>query len=260
MEKEFGKLSRSQLKTFFAYLHDFKEQRKDVADLTTSKQSSFKAILADAPTWSSWYELPYPTFQVLLLDAFGMLDDIIRISQEDDPHQAIIEYVESDEDEEVEGEFEYSDEEKGLLFSLMFANMGHIDALSMYGTDMNALVQGATNDDEQLFNAVLVDRTAVACPTIAQRIELASLQGDEGFMNKLAKAITRTRPRRPVEKLDDMRYMLCVLGEAKPLSEIPMKDMYDLLETDLELYSSKPGGDSYEAMKKLIRRMRRSRT
>ncbi|MEJ1339684.1 MAG: hypothetical protein RPU64_05890 [Candidatus Sedimenticola sp. (ex Thyasira tokunagai)] len=260
MEKEFGKLSRSQLRTFFAYHHNCKEQRREVNDLSISKQPSIQEILANGPTWSLWYELPYRTLLILLLDAFNMLEDIIEISKQRDPHQALIAYIETDEDEGKDDGDEFSIEEKGLLFSLAFANIGNIDALSLYGTHMNALVQGAKDDDEKLFNAVLVDRTAVACPTIAKRIGLASLQGDEGFMNRLAKAITRTRPRRPKEELDDLRYMLCILDEAKPLSSVPMKDLYDLLENDLELCSAKPGGDSHEALRKLVQRMRGSRT
>jgi len=122
---------------------------------------------------------------------------------------------------------------------------------------MHALVERAANgDDEALFMAVLVDRAVVQAEPIAQRICHAQMLGDESFMNQLAKAITRTKPRRPSQEYDDLRLILQLLDEASGLDTSTDEELYQLLVEDLELYPD-DRKDPLAGLKKLIQKRKR---
>ncbi len=259
-EKEFGKYSRQQLRELFAYHHEIRRQEEEVTELSHIHSENIEELLESGPLWSHWYELTYQDFLVVMLSAFGLLEAILDAVKHDDPQQAALDLVEADNDL-VDAEYDsFSSEEKGILASLFFALHGNINANRIFSTTMNALISQARSNDEALLNAVLIDRSAVACPSIARRIQLAVVKGDEGFLNKLTKAITRTRPRRPASELDDLRLMLCIIEDSKPLSEYPLKQLHNLLIEDFELGPENCNSDYYDGLKKLINRRTQSRT
>ncbi|MET0117599.1 MAG: hypothetical protein ABW090_09255 [Sedimenticola sp.] len=260
MEKEFGKLSRQQLRELFAYQHQITEQRKEISALSNIKADAFSEVLLKGRPWSWWYEREYRVFLAIMLHKFGMLEEHLAAAKADDPEQAALDLIARYGDESKSCTERYSAEQAGLIASLFFAQQGNFEAQRIFSQTMNELVKKAREDDDALFDAVLVDRSAVSCPSIAFRIQMASLQGDEGFMDKLSKAIKRTRPRRPAEKFDDLRFMTLILEQAKPLTEIPAEELYKLLEEELQLYSGNDEEDSRDGFRKFIQRRRRPGT
>lgn len=259
-EKEFGKYSRQQIRELFAYHHQIKLHTEELSDLSKDHEDNMVELLGLGPPWSYWYELPYQHFLAAMLTGFGLMEAILDAVKKDDPQQAALDLLKEDKDLYDEKIDDCSDGEKGILASLFFALRGNINAQRIYSQTMNTLVSQAKSDDNSLFNAVLVDRSAVACPTIARRIQLAEIKDDEGFLNKLTKAITRTRPRRPLSELDDLRLMLYIIEDSKPLTEFPLDQLYSILIQDLELNPATNGSDYYDGFKKLIQRRRPSRT
>ena len=77
---------------------------------------------------------------------------------------------------------------------------------------------------------------------------------DEPFFNQLAKAITRTRPRRPESEHDDLRYMLEAVDEMNEYQGLTMKEKYDLLAVDMELYDTDGKKDPLSGFKRLVER------
>ena len=88
---------------------------------------------------------------------------------------------------------------------------------------------------------------------MAGRIAKASALCDEEFMHQLSKAITRTRPRRPSEELDDIRFFIELIDEIKGLDDITHAQVYDLLVEDFELHP-RPESVPLESLKKLIQK------
>jgi len=102
-----------------------------------------------------------------------------------------------------------------------------------------------------------VDRSVVANPIIAMEIGLAVLRQDESFMNLLAKAITRTKPRRDAG-LDEARFMLQVIDEIEGLENISNEEIAEYLTNELSIYPS-CGSDPEAAIKKLLQRRRKQK-
>ena len=104
----------------------------------------------------------------------------------------------------------------------------------------------------------MVDRAAFQAEPIAQRICRAQLLNDSSFFDRLAKSITRTKPRRPNMELDDARFVAAVLDDSGGLSELTEKDIEALFLDDLDLYPENRKAPA-EALKKLIAKVKHIR-
>lgn len=253
MDKEFGKLSRQQLRDLYAY-HQLVNQNKDeLKVLVRERKDRVRRLLAKTPPWANWYELPWTQNLALFLVVTGLNEVISETLEQLDPQQAVLDYIDSD-IECPEGEL--SDEEHAWLTSLIMSIFGQITCMSIYSQSLSELVEKSKNgDDESLFNAVLVDCSAIATPSIARCIQLAHLVGDESFFQKLAKAVTKTRPRRPANEYDGLRYMIEVVDESIGLDHLSGDQLYDLFVDDLELYPNDNNRkDPYAGLMRVISR------
>lgn len=67
----------------------------------------------------------------------------------------------------------------------------------MHGKPLSDLVRIAKDgNDDALFDAVMIDNSAVSTPSIARRIQVAQIANDTDFKNKLARAISDKNPKR----------------------------------------------------------------
>jgi hypothetical protein len=115
------------------------------------------------------------------------------------------------------------------------------------------VARAAAGDDDALFDAVLVDTTAMHAEPIAERIAYATITGDRSFLDKLAKAITKTRAKKPKKDLNDLRFSLALLDDVEALEKMTHLEVHDLLIEDLELHPS-PGKDTFSSLRKLIQK------
>ena len=236
----------------YARFHELNSEVEELPGIAREKKEKVEELLRHCPPWANWYELPWKQSLGVFLVLAGLDRLIIEASEADDPHKEIFDYLDTDPDPLNEAEL--SDEEKSVFISLFMNILHQMKALSIFSVSLSELVEKAKSDDDALLDAVVVDRSVVSCPSIAQRIQYAQLTNDESFLQKLAKAITRTRPRRPESEYDDLRFMLEALDEMKEYKNATQKQKYELLAVDLELFDTEGNRDAFEAFRKLLRR------
>lgn len=256
-EKEFGKLSKEQLERILALLHRAISDKLELETALKDKPEQFELLIQNAIPWCYFYEIPYIHFLAVFIYSMGLSDQIQDLAKQEDPQEAVITWTEND-PEVPDYVYDYTDEEKGMFLSMLMAMLKNIEAIQLFHRSMNDLIiAGRGGNDEAFFDAVLIDRVAVGCPSILERITIAEFANDRDFGNLLSKAITKTRPRRPKPELDFARYMASVLDEAIGLSNMSVEAIYDVLVVDLEVYPAH-GADPFEGVKKFVQRRSKS--
>lgn len=255
MKKDFNKSPPTQLRDIYALYYQQKNSVDELSDLVKEKIEAIK-VLSNASPWSYFYEIPYRLFLVIYILEFNLADTLHDIANSDNQIQKLQDFIDNQPDEPDEEE-PLTDEEIGCRFALVLASMFQFKSITIHSQPLSALIEKARDgNDEALFDAVLVDRSAVSAPSIAHRIQIAQLADDESFMNQLSKALTKTKPRRPAKILDDLRYMIEVIDEQIGLSNATHDNLYDILAEDLELYEGSMDG----FIKIIQRRNKRHRT
>ena len=217
-----------------------------------SKPEKIRNLLAGTSGWGHFYQVPGRELLAVFIVITGWTEALKEVAAQEDANRAALRLL--DEDVGIEGLDELSDEEQRLWLMVAFAVLGNVRALGMYNRWQWQLVADADEgDDEALLNAVVVDRVAVQAGPIARRISEAQVAGDEAFMQRLAKAITRTRPRRPREDLDTARYLLDSIDEIWGLDNFTHAELCDVFVDELRVYPN-GGMDPLAALKKLIQK------
>ena len=256
--KEYGKLSLKQLRELYSGYYKLQKEKEEFQETIQQRTERIKQLFDPALPWAYWYELSWEKGIALFLMAVGLDEEFKKATTAPDPQQAVLDLINIDPDLPFDVE-ELTEEEEGFLTSLLQSISGQAAAISMFSQPMSVLVEKAkSGDDEALLNAVLVDRSVVAAPSIAKRIQMAHLINDEAFLNNLAKAITRTRPRRPAEEYDDLRFMLEALEESAGLDNLSYEQLYSLFVDELQLYPGEERKDAFEGLRKLIQRRKKS--
>ena len=257
-KQEYGKLSLKQLRELYSSYHHIQKEKEELSETIEERIERIKQLFSSAPPWAHWYELSWQKGLALFLVAMGLDEEFKKATASHDPHQALLDMMADDYELPIDVD-DISDEEQGIVASLLFSVFNQLEAISIFNQPMSVLVEKAKNgNDEALLNAVIVDRGAVAAPSITRRIQLAHLAGDEVFLNKLAKAITRTRPRRPAEEYDDLRFMLEALEASKGLDNLSYEQLYNFFVDEFQLYPGEERKDAFEGLRKLIQRRKKS--
>lgn len=235
-EKEFGKLSRKQLREFYAQYYQLDSTIEDFSNHIDDEPDKFLRLFKYMPPWSSFYELKFLHLIGMFVLVTGLSDIIKSFAKTDDPQQAFLDYFNSDPDFPIPEDV-FTDEMKGQFMACLFAITNNIMSLRIHSLSLNELIERARDDDdESIFKAVQIDRSVVGSPTVIKRIALAQILNDESFMNALTKAITRTKPRRTEKEYDDLRLMIELVDESFGIENLTHEKLYDLLAEDLELY------------------------
>lgn len=244
--------SNTAAKELYARFHQINSEVQELPEIARQRRARVEELLNNCFPWSYWYELSYKHSLAIFLIAAGLDSLMIDASKSENPHKFIFDYLDSNPDPLNEDELD--DDEMSLFVSLFMSVLHQMRSLSIFSVSLSDLVENAKTDDKALFDAVLVDRSVVSCPSIAQRIQFAQLSDDESFLNDLAKAITRARPRRPESEYDDLRFMLEALDEMYEYKNATQQEKFELLAVDLELFDTEGNKDAFEAFKKLLRR------
>lgn len=230
-------------------------EREELDELIQNKSGGFSNLNFDDLTWSPYYMLPWELFLVIVMDCFGVLDEIKKvILNSEDPNKAMLEYIASDPESPLD-EDELSDEEALILFGLAQALSFNIIGYKQFGIPINTMISKSKVDESYLFWAISIDRSAVSCPLIASRIAKAEIEHDESFMAKLAKSITKTVARRPKPEYDELRFVVACLIESDTFSSKTIEEIHDLLVYELGLYPHS-GKDSFASLSKLMQKQR----
>jgi len=248
------KLTTSHIKRLYAGYHQAGLNKQELTELVKQDTNKIARFLDPSCPWSHWYDIPYKTMLACFLAITNLLDDVINISKQPNPEELMLDLLESGitlDDEDL------SEEEQAVLASLGMAIFIQVDALSVFSEPINNLVQRFKDGDDQvLFDAILIDRTVISTPSVAKRLQIAQLMNDESFFQQIAKAITRTRARKPNKKFNDLRFVMVAIKEHSCYAATSKDELYKLVADELELYPADTK-DSFSSFFRFIDRIRK---
>lgn len=237
--KEYGKLTLSQFQRLVGKLPDIRGQMDELPTIIRSaRKERLSEILGRDLHWAAVYELPFIHMIALVFMALGRWSKVIETASAPDPQEAALEWMEAEEGDDWAGGDGGLFEEKDVI-GLVVAMQRNILSIMLYHRTLCALVQEVRDGlDESLFLAVRVDRSIVACPSIADRIARAELEDDKVFFQHLRSAL-KGPSRKHWEAYRDLRYALHMLRELG-FSELSDAQLEDLLVHKLKLYPNVP--------------------
>ena len=234
MQKEFGKLTSQQFRQLIDLLPIIQaQQREMLADLAATTEERWDELLTGGYNWGWCYELPFMGHIALTVVALGLGDYVKQAAGQADPQQLILDDAHKDLVENHHPSFEVQD-----ILGLVMSIGKTVTSICLYGRSLSALIEDVreTGNVESLFNAVRVDRTALNCPTIADRIAKAELCSDDSFFKKLQLAL-KGPSKKQMASLSGMKYSFATLKELEidDLSDIQLQKL--MVET-LEVYAN----------------------
>lgn len=208
---EFGRLTASQFKEL---IDNLPELRRQGAQLQTAfarlPSSRVDELLQSGYSWADVYELTFHEHLALVIYGLNLSSYVKEVAALDDPNGRLA------------GDFwtmELPDNhpinvEKQQLIGLVFSLQRTILSVMLYQRSMSSLIHEVREEGSTtaLFKAVRVDRSAVATPSIADRIARAELRKDEVFFQHLRSAL-KGPLRKHWEAYNDLRYALFALRE-----------------------------------------------
>ncbi len=255
MKKDFDNFSKNQSKDFYALYNQVQKELDELFE-SIKEDPELKKIFFNIPPWAHFYELPFSTLLASIIVRFDITEKFHNIANSTDHIQGIINLFFNPPDISKQMKI-LSNEEKLFLLSLVMALFYQFLSINMHGRSLSDLVKIAKDgNDDALFDAVLVDSSAVSTPGIAHRIHIAQATNDTDFKNKLAKAISDKKPkrRRPNKFDDDLRYMLAALNEQFGLCSrtTTNEKLFDLLSDELQLYPKGQKEGTVDGLQKFI--------
>jgi hypothetical protein len=194
------------------------------------------------------YELPVAHIATYLFCELGLWTQVVKASKSNDPQAKMLELAYTD-IPDTAFSWELIQQTLGSITVLL----KNIECVSLFNLWMPELLdQVSEGNDGALFQAVLIDACVLETYACSKRIALASLANDRSFFDRLSKAITKTKPTRPVARLDNTRLAMEVLHEAGKLENMTDSELTDWI-IHLGLYPIR--GDALQA----IRRQRQNR-
>ena len=187
----------------------YSELQKELRGASTKK---VREVLAEGIWWAAFYEQPFVQHIALALIAIGFADKFVALTKAEDPQQALLDFVEAADDFEPVGA-DGKELDLGHVLAAVTSMQRTILSIMLYQKSLSALIAEAREgDDDSLFKAVRVDRSAMTCPSIAVRISKAQVLDDRRFFEKLRSAL-KGPSRKHWEIYGDLRYSLAVLRE-----------------------------------------------
>lgn len=239
--KEYGKLTFEQLEILTNRIHEARQLGQSLErTMQEAEPEKLKTILGDNFSWFDFYELSFNEHIGAVVIIFGWQDALHHAVETDDPQQSFLDFVDSlDPDDDWQGGYQGMFEKKHLV-SAVVSMIKTIKSIMVYQKSLSTLIEEVrAGNDKSLFDAVRIDRSIVASPSIAHRISMAELLGDQKFFLHLKKAL-KGPSRKHMVGLEEMRYMLHVLVEAGP-DQLSNQALETLLVDQLKLYPMTPG-------------------
>ncbi len=177
--KPYGKFTSDQIKTFSIQLQEAQPLGDSLQSLMKEAgPEKLKEILGKNFAWYSLYEQPFEVHIAIAVMVLGWQDEIHAAALADDPQQAFLDFTASlDQDADWQGEYQGIYEKKDLT-AIVISVFKTMKSIMVYQKSLSRLIEEVRlGNDKSLFDAVRIDRSVLACPSIASRISLAELQG-----------------------------------------------------------------------------------
>jgi hypothetical protein len=237
MAKEYGKLTAEQFRDFIGKLPEVRRQREEFGQLLTElPKGKFDSLMVRGFNWGEIYEKSFPEHIATAIVAFGKVEWMIDLSKAPDVQQATLDrWPTEDDDEDTHPDFSPQD-----LVGLAYSLQRTILSVMLFQRSLSGLIQEVRENDDidALFNAVRVDRAAMSCTTIADKIARAEMRHDKKFFLRLRNAL-----KGPTQKhwaaYCDLRYSLYTLRELG-LDKLSDTQLENLLVHHLKVYPNTP--------------------
>lgn len=212
IEKEYGKVTPTQFRHLIDSLPELRKQRGELSSIYRNNPKRLKELLGNGPhNWAWLYEFPFVEQISILLLLVGWAKSINDAAAMEDPQAYVIELMKDDSELDALFEANPAEEKNKYLIWLGTALQRNILSIMLFHCSLGHQVVRARNgDDESLFHAVEVDRAAVACQTISDRIARAELSNDKAFFGHLRKAL-KGPSKKHMEAIQDLRYSIVAL-------------------------------------------------
>lgn len=242
-DKEFGKLSIDQFRQIIQTLPEVRGQMKEMSEVIRSAPvTKLKEILDKDYYWAEAYEWEFAEQIAMLIIVLGKANELRSAVQQDDPQEALFQWLKEDKDEEWNGG-EGGIFEKKHLVGLLTVLQKNILSIMLYHCTLSALVKtvrdGRDMDDDAYFKAVRVDRSILSCPTFSDRLAKAELFQDKKFFLRLRSAL-KGPSKKHWQAYQDLRYALAMLRDLG-FDQLSDQQLEDLLVHKLKLYPDVPG-------------------
>lgn len=254
MGKEYGKLTATQFRDLIELLPEVRAAGGSLSEAVSAMPPArINSILLSGYSWGEVYELAFHEHVGLVVYALGMARYLHRVARAPDPQQVFIEDLRSGREPEDDGIKVELQHAIGLAYSVQRTLL----SVMLFQRSMSSLIQEVRESDssEALFKAVRIDRSVVACPSIADRIARAELRRDEQFFRHLRSAL-RGPQKKTWEAYCDLRYSLVVLRELG-FDRLSDAQLEHLLVDTLRVYSPSPSArKNLRAQYQLSRRIK----
>lgn len=255
-QKEYGKLSLDELK---GLLDPLINPQRDGLDLTKKHPAlpvaRLDKVFGPPYVWAPFYELPFLTHLAVTLCSGGLGKKLKQWAKRRNPQRAVLDWMNQSASESLDPRLNVQNPK---LFYLATCSLGKsLQALMVYNRSLSGLTEDVRNgDDSAFFKAVRVDRSALACPTFAERLTRAEIQHESGFFKKLRHALTGKLEKQDA-RFHYLRFTLALLEELGQLDRLNMEDRYTLLAEGLRLYP-RTGKDPVRSLDQFIARWRKA--
>lgn len=241
IEKPYGKFTLQQLKELTCLLRECRTVASEELEKVFRENDpvKLKKILGDNFSWFHYYEMTFHDHIACSVIILDWQDEIIRAARSDDPQQAFIEFFHSPRaDIEWKGGFEGRFEKRDLV-AVIISLLKTMRSIMLFHKSMSSLIEDVRlGIDKSLFDAVRLDRTALACPSISHRVSIAEMTGDKEFFRHLKSALNGPSGKYQIT-IELVRYMMICLTDtgAKCMNG---QDLEKIFVDHLKIYSKQP--------------------
>lgn len=181
---------------------------------------SDKFKIEDVLPWHQYYEISISELLYKLTNEANLHPEMMEYIFSDDPLKTVIEF--SKQDSPISPP---ENPEWGAILSLLYALTQNYNSVLYHQQTIQQLLKkiqtGLDTTDKLLHKIIQIDKTAIYCKPIQQRIHQAQITGDEKFFKKLATAF---KPRVLPEPSQDatlifMIFFLLDIGGYQKMSE-----------------------------------------
>jgi len=254
-QKEFGRVSFDQLVQLIDLVNQLPAEKATLLEAYKNQPEKLRAIVDEDFAWGILYQCSLTELIAFFSIVSGFSKQLAEIATAEDPTEAaILAAYEDDSLPYPDGEDE-QDKRKAIFASLM-ALVKSIDSIRIYGVPLHVLVDRVKRgDDTALFKILRIDRSAMSCPCITDRMSLAELEEDHLFFKKLKNALSGS-PKKPKDEYGVLRYILYLLDDENALDDLSIEERYSLFCERLKLYPS-DGDDPAKSLDQFIRRWKK---
>lgn len=253
LEKEFGKITTDQFKLIIQKLPEIRKEGSSLAEaIQNIPEDRFNELLQKDFYWALVYEFTFVEHLSFLLLALDKLKFIKNASQSADPTKYLFDSLENDDDYQWNGGWNGLFDKQDLV-GLVYSLQRTFLSIMIYQKTISQLVAEVRQGiDDSLFDAVRLDRSIVAAPTIAARIARAELKQDKKFFERLRSAI-KGPSQKHWEAYKDLRFALFTLRDLG-FDNLTDNQLVDLLVNQLKVYP-----DTFGAKKNLRKQYNQSK-